>query len=143
MFAQLSDSELAALARGRNGIAKAIEQWVYVMLIAWNHMYANCAADSAEKTPAGPPTIAQLASTRHLASSAATLHTSPSELEPVARAEELAKKRVAYDGEEAGTADSLTLEQVASALPPAGVASKLFAAPLSTDNVRRALLDPD
>ncbi len=143
-FAQLRDSEVAALAKGARDISKAIKQWIYVMIICMNHMYSNCAADSAEKTPVGPPTVAQLAAIQHLGSAAATfLHTSPSVLEPVAWAEELAKKRVAYDGEEVGTAESLTLEQVAPGLPPAGVAGKLCAASLCTGNVRRCILDLD
>ena len=50
-------------------------------------------------------------------------------------AKELSKKRVAFDGEEVGTAET--------ALRPKRVAASLYAPDVASGQVRRALLDPE
>ena len=50
---------------------------------------------------------------------------------------------MAYDGEEVGTAETLTMEQVLPALLPEGVAASLHAPDVPCGQVCRALLDPE
>ena len=56
----------------------------------------------------------------------------PEHFEVVDWAKELAKKRVAYDGEEIGTAEALSMEQVLPALLPKCVAASLYALDMVT-----------
>ena len=64
-------------------------------------------------------------------------------MSPTDGVRELAKKRVAYGGEEVGTAETLMLEQVLLGLPPKGVAGSPCAASLCMGHVREARLDAD
>ena len=50
---------------------------------------------------------------------------------------------MAYDGEEVGTPETLTMEQVLPALSPQGVAASLYAPHVACGQVRRAVLDPE
>ena len=143
-FVALPDAELRSLGATSAEAIKAAKQWTYVMVIGLNHLYANCAADPERCRQHGPPSPAQLRPLRLLARSALLfMARSPAAMEPVDWAKELAKKRVAYDGEEVGTAETLTVEQVLPALPPEGIAASVEAAPLCEGVVRRALMDAD
>ena len=50
---------------------------------------------------------------------------------------------MAHDGEEIGTVETLTMEQVLTALLPEGVAVSFYAPHVACGHVRRALLDPE
>eukprot|EP00959_Pyramimonas_sp_CCMP1952_P185141 3871359-Pyramimonas_sp.AAC.1 len=114
------------------------------MIIALNHLYANCAASEKRCVLAGPASPAQMRAVRRLARAAILfLKSCPTPLTPTDWAAELAKKRVAYDGEEIGTAETLSVEQVLPALPPKGIAASVEAVDLCEGNVREALLDAD
>ena len=122
----------------------AVAAWTTRLLIAVNHLQANCAATPERACRAGPCTAAQSAAVYRLVSAAAYFVVEcPETFEHHDWPAELAKKRVSYDGEEIATAERVTLEQVRLALPPRGVAASLDAAALSTGRVREALLAPD
>ena len=115
-----------------------------LFIIASNRLYLICPSDSAGRAPHGPPTLVQLEALRHLASSVAIYWgNSPENFELIDWARELSKNRMAYDGEEVGTAETLTMEQVLPALHPEGVAASLYAPDVAGGQVLRALLDPE
>ncbi|CAK0841845.1 unnamed protein product [Prorocentrum cordatum] len=143
-FVALPDAELRGLGATTSQQAKVAKQWTHVLIIGLNHPRANCSADPERCAQHGPPSPAQLRSLRMLARAALLFVTrSPEPVGPTDWARELAKKRVAYDGEEVGTAETPTVEQVLPALPPVGIAASVEAVPLCDPVVRRALLDAD
>ena len=121
----------------------ALQEWVNVVTIGFNHLFANKAPESTAALPDGPVTLAQLRCIRHIALSVCVmLEFNPDAVRHRDWAADLASRKVSYEGEDIGHAEKLTVEQVLPGLPPAGVAGSLPAADLATGFVKRALLNP-
>ena len=82
-FFSLQDGELAAMVGNERELITSIKQWVDLFIIAVNHLYGNCGADTGSLAPLGPPSLAQLNCVRRLALAAALfIKRCPTELEP-------------------------------------------------------------
>jgi len=125
--------------------AAGVQAWVWLLAAALNYMHEGRGRTAASKAVVlGPPSEAQQQCVQHLRADATYfLNHTGGKVPERNWMEVLARRTVRYDGEEVGSAQALSWERLAPALPKPGTCGLVDAAEIAQGGVREALLNPE